>query len=235
MVFAFSSATSAESELSNEIKLTPAKNTEIIFESANLVESGEEVTVTVTQEFTRDEEVSSEYNIEVDLNNLTYTVEEAELVIPEAIQQPKGISSMAAASSAKYLFVTARTLDPPGEVLNTTRARLWWTYGSSSSKLAGGETCTANAQTNLFTTWYVDSCLRTADSTIDGGRTQTLGAKGSFHNYDWLYDNLITKTSHNVYLEGYIDGTSSYTATWTKSGESSSILRMDTLVEKGNM
>jgi len=56
--------------------------------------------------------------------------------------------------------------------------------------------------------------------------------EADYHNYDFGDANQRTNVSHDVYIEGYHDGSSYYYVTWTKSGEWSSLLDLDVYVTK---
>lgn len=220
LVFFTLASTASASSPDETYNLQPSLNTEVEFEDVELVSNGDDYTFSITQEFDAEEKISSEYDIEVDLNNLTYTVNEKEVLSTE--------NEMARAT-VKHLFVAVQTYDPVGIKLNHTEAKLWWSPGSSATKVAGNKICTPSKKP---TTWFNNSCVVNSDGSRDGGKTYAYGVSGGYYNYDFLSSKKRTDVNHHIFLEGYKDGKSSYRATWNKSGEAAFLLHFNTLVTK---
>lgn len=219
MFFTLTSGVSAAS--SEEVfSLQPLSNSEVVLDEADLVVDGDEVTFSMSQEFGEEEKVSSEYDVEVDTDNLTYSVVERKV---------ENEDNVSLASTVKHLFVTVRTYDPVGIKLNETQGKLWWSPGSTATKVAGSKVCTPSTKP---THWYNNSCITMSDTSMNGGQKYSYGVSSGYHNYDFLSSKKRTDVNHHISLEGNRDGTSKYNATWSKKGEASSLLHFTTGVTK---
>lgn len=224
-VFILGSNVSVSAETLKEVKsLSPKLDTEIVFEEAELVVDGEDVTFVVVQKFGAEEIVSSEYDIEVDVENSTYTVAERKKINVE-----DNFAIAATAATVKHLFVTVKTFDPVGLKLNETQAKLWWSPGIKATKVGGNKVCTPSTWP---THWYNQSCITMSDSSMNSGKTYSYGVSAGYYNYDFLSSKKRTDVYHHISLEGYSNGTSWYKATWSKSGEASVLLHFTTGVTK---
>lgn len=219
MFFTLTSNVSAASS-EEMFSLQPLSDTEVVFKEAELVVDGDEVTFSMSQEFGAEEKVSSEYDIEIDVDNLTYNVVEREV---------EGEGNLSLASTVKHLFVTVRTYDPVGIKLNETQAKLWWTPGSTAKKVAGNKICTPSTKP---THWYNNSCITMSDTSMNGGQKYSYGVSAGYHNFDFLSSKKRTDVNHHISLEGNKNGTSTYKATWSKKGEASALLHFTTGVTK---
>ncbi|MBO8171624.1 MAG: hypothetical protein H0Z33_07030 [Bacillaceae bacterium] len=138
------------------------------------------------------------------------------------------------ARSTSWIEVKAITDDPVGEDLAWTTHKLTWDHdGTYAYKNSRDGKCTVAQPSSFGTNWYIDRCAWTYYSVIDGGRTVASDLEADYHNYDFGDDSQRTDVSHDVYIEGYYSGASNYNVTWSKSGEYSSFLDLDVVVNKG--
>ncbi|MFD2044225.1 hypothetical protein ACFSTA_10060 [Ornithinibacillus salinisoli] len=205
-------------------------------EVSMIVHNDKSYTVTVENEIPNVESLAENYQIEVNPDTKQYQVVEYNndnLSISSKDESEVIVSPNA--RNTRYIRVQATTDDPIGANLAWTINRLVWDYDQTSAykNSRSGSNCNAANPSSLGTHWYISSCTFSSYSIIDGGRTVTSKLTGSYYNYDFMDNNKRTDVTHNVYLEGYKDGSSYYSATWSKSGEGSGLLDLDVTVNRG--
>lgn len=227
---------------------------EISIQKVNKLSSEDEAEYVIVIEDEVNESGKYGYNVMIDPDNGTYTVEElsdqetinileetndTELSVDvfDNLLKDNGLYDdeyEAMYSNKKsYLSVRVSTVDPPGAILNYTRNRLEWTHnGSYVINATQSQACSASSPSAFLTKWTVDTCDKEIYKVVNGGKTINSKLFGSYYNYDFGNKNKITRSSHDILIEGYYDGKSWYKNTFKKSGELNSLLRFKVATEK---
>lgn len=170
-----------------------------------------------------EEELLAEYQEVVDMG-----LGEEELLLQD-YQTSRAISG-----GIKTAFlVQAFTRDPPKANLTRTSNKLTWKYnGVKADKYSRVGSCVGFAPTILGTNWYTSSCVKSEYSIINNGKHVTNRVRGQYYNWDFGNKNKKTNAGHNIYIRGSYQGKANYTATFSKSGEGSSLLHFKVLTVK---
>ena len=224
--------------------LKPSKDTEKVFEKVTLNKDGDMYRMSVKGYIKKGDHKAEGYHIHIDPKKMTY---KATKISDEKVKKEEPTSDVSTpltpllsktysplsvvspmSTRVTYAKIKAVTDDPVGADLVWTIHQLTWNYdGTYAYKGATEGSCHYASPSTFGTYWYNDSCYYDNYSTIDGGRTVTVTAHGSYHNYDFGDNSLITKVTHKINIEGYGSGSAYYWVDWTRSGEHANYLDLD--------
>ena len=128
-----------------------------------------------------------------------------------------------------------QTFDPIDIKVNETTNYLKWQVNGNGTVtwLAFTDACWAANPTPVGTHWYVSSCSN-SNPYYTSGQTNVINeASGNYYNWDWGDDSEATYVSHFIKATGKNNGTYSYTATYSDSGEDANFLSGILVVTSG--
>ena len=205
-------------------KLKPAKNTEYVFDSVELLESSNQG---VRFKVKGHRQVGDEpvlLNIRIDPQSKTYMVTKESLVVEEqlkdnTIQPQQSISPLSTRNYTAKIGVL--TEDP----INIDCCKSWlqlnWTVDLGLNRVIGYSKNKGqwDGQPTLASTyWYCDWHNYTSYCGYNNSSAWDQ-SQARHHNYDWGDNNIATYAEHNMILNGSVNGNWTYECEWFHWGE----------------